>query len=93
MATLKEEVRSHETWYLRFKDLLDAHNSQIGSLASDLKTEVDVRKGGHDEMTIAIRGMQSALSFLKGAAWVVMGILGASAAAAAGWVGKTYLGF
>lgn len=92
LSTLREEVRSHETWYQRFKDLLDAHNSQIGNLAGDLKTEVEVRKGGHDEMTIAIREMQSALSFLKGAAWVVMGILGVGLAIMAGWLGKTILG-
>ena len=75
LSTLREEVRSHETWYQRFKDLLDAHNLQIGGLASDLKSEIDVRKSGHDELTRAIREMQGALSFLKGAAWVVMTIL------------------
>lgn len=92
LLTLKDEVKSHETWYQRFKDSLDAHNAQIGGIASELKTEVEVRKSGHDEMTVAIRGMQSALSFLKGAAWVVMGIFGVTLAALAGWVGKTYLG-
>ena len=44
-------------------------------------------------MTIAIREMQSALSFLKGAAWVVMGILGVGLAIVAGWLGKTILQF
>ena len=30
LSKLRDEVRSHETWYQRFKDSLDAHNSQIG---------------------------------------------------------------
>ncbi|MBI5912338.1 MAG: hypothetical protein HY848_20610 [Betaproteobacteria bacterium] len=92
MLTLRDEVKSHETWYQRFKDSLDAHNAQIGGLANDLKAEVEVRKGGHDEMTIAIRGMQSALVFLKGAAWVVIGIFGAGVAALLGWLGKGLFG-
>lgn len=92
LTSLRDEVRSHETWYQRFKDSLDAHNTQIGSLARDLGAEVDVRKSGHHEMTEAIQGMQSALSFLKGAAWVVMGILGVGFALFVAWIGKTLLG-
>ncbi len=92
LVSLQDEVRSHETWYQRFKDLLDAHNTQIGSLARDLGTEIEVRKSGNDEMTKAIQGMQSALSFLKGAAWVVIGILGVTFTVFLGWFGKTYLG-
>jgi hypothetical protein len=92
LSSLRDEVRSHETWYQRFKDSLDAHNSQIGSLATDLSAEVQVRKAGHHEMTTAIRGMESALSFLKGAAWVIIGILGVGLTAYISWLVAKLLG-
>lgn len=91
LTSLKGEIRSHEAWYQRFKESLDAHNNQIGTLATDLKAEVEVRKGGHDQMTKAIEGMQSALSFLKGAAWVVMTVIGLSFAGLMAWLGPKLL--
>jgi deoxycytidine triphosphate deaminase len=91
LISLKDEIRSHEVWYQRFKESLDAHNGQIGSLATDLKAEIEVRKGGQDQMTRAIEGMQSALSFLKGAAWVVIGILGVAATGLVAWLGPKLL--
>lgn len=91
LTSLKDEIRSHEVWYQRFKDSLDAHNNQIGNLATDLKSEVEVRKSGHDQMTKAIVGMQSALSFLKGAAWVAIIILGVAFTALSAWLGPKLL--
>lgn len=80
LSALQTEVRSHEAWYQRFKDSLEAHNNQIGSLSADLAAEREVRKSGQDELTKALRGMESALTFLKGAAWVVIGVLGVGGA-------------
>jgi deoxycytidine triphosphate deaminase len=92
LTSLKEEIRSHEVWYQRFKESLDAHNTQIGGIATDLKAEVEVRKSGHDQMTKAIEGLQGALSFLKGAAWVMMIILGVAFAGLSAWIGPKLLG-
>lgn len=92
LTSLRDEVRSHETWYQRFKDSLDAHNQQIGKLSKELETESDVRKSGQDDMTKAIRGMEGALSFLKGAAWVAIGLVGTASAAMIGWLIKSALG-
>lgn len=91
LTSLKDEIRSHEVWYQRFKESLDAHNSQIGGLANDLKSEADVRKSGQDQMTKAIEGMQSALSFLRGAAWVVIGIVGVAGTGLIAWLGPKLL--
>jgi hypothetical protein len=43
-------------------------------------------------MTKAIEGMQGALSFLKGAAWVMMIILGVAFAGLSAWIGPKLLG-
>lgn len=76
LTSLRTEVRSHESWYNRFKESLDAHNKQIGEISVDLRSEIEVRKRGEDKMSTVIVGIEKALTFLKGAAWVVMGILG-----------------
>ena len=66
---LRRDIRSHEDWYTRFKESLGAHNQLIGEISKDLKAEVEERKAGQDRLT-------STLTWLKGAAWTLAGVLG-----------------
>jgi deoxycytidine triphosphate deaminase len=92
LVSLRTEIRSHEDWYQRFKQALDTNNAQIGALTADLANEREVRKGGQDQLTTAVESIEKTLSFLKGAAWVVIGILGTALAIVGSWVAKAVLG-
>ncbi len=92
LAALREEIRSHETWYSRFKDSLEAHNKQIGDLTRDLAVESEARKSGQDTLTTAVSSIERTLSFLKGAAWVIMGLLGVGMTLFLGWIAKLAFG-
>jgi len=89
LISLRGEMRSHEDWYKRFKDSLEAHNEQIGALSRDIAGEREVRKSGQDELSGAVQSIKETLSFLRGAAWVVMGILGVAGALFIAWLLKT----
>ena len=86
LQSLRSEIRSHEDWYQRFKDSLDTHNNQIGSLSRDLETEREVRKSGQDTLSTAVSGIERSLTFLRGAAWVVMVILGTGTTLFLAWL-------
>jgi hypothetical protein len=88
LSNLRNEMRSHEDWYKRFKDSLDAHNNQIGSLSRELASEAAVRKGGQDQLTEAVTSIQQTLTFLKGASWVVAIILGVAGTLFVAWLVK-----
>ena len=92
LTNLRTEIRTHEDWYKRFKDSLEAHNEQIGKLAKDLETESVVRKSGQNELTVAVQSVNEALTFLRGASWVVMWILGIAVTLFLVWLGKTWFG-
>jgi dCTP deaminase len=79
VADLRREMRDREDWAKSFQRYLDAHNEQIGRLTADLQAEVEARKIGQDELT-------KALSWLKGAAWTLTGILGLALAVLVAWL-------
>lgn len=85
-------MRNHEDWYRRFKESLDAHNEQIGGLSQGLAAEAESRKTGQDKLTEAVQSVKDTLSFLKGAAWFVMGSFGVGLTLLLAWVGKKWLG-
>jgi deoxycytidine triphosphate deaminase len=68
LSQLKDEIRSHERWYERFKDSLERHNSQIGELGKGLKEEAQVRQAGEDKLSVAVANIQQTLSMLSGMA-------------------------
>jgi len=92
LAALRSDIQSHEEWYRRFKESLEAHNTQIGELTRSLQAESLVREQGHDKLTIAISSVQSTLTFLKGAAWVVGVLLGVASTLAIAWLAKALWG-
>lgn len=92
LALLREEMRSHGTWYLGIKDSLEGHSGQIEKLWRELNAEREVRRSDQDELSKAVHRTEAALSFLKGAAWVVMGVLGTAGALVVAWLGRTFIG-
>lgn len=93
LATLRNEMRSHENWYTRFKDSLEAHNAQIGMLSRDLTNERDVRMAGQDKLSEAVTTIQRTLSKLEGAALFVKWVFGVGVALGlallGAWLAKT----
>ena len=79
VETLRSEISSHENWYNQFKGLLESHNEQIGELTRDLRQETEARMTGQDKLT-------QTLSWLKGAAWAGIGILGIALALLIAWL-------
>jgi deoxycytidine triphosphate deaminase len=80
---LRKEIKSQNDWYERFEGILDRHNTQIGELLKGLDTEVKAREKGEDALSHAISGytdqmraVDRTLTFLKGAAYVIVGLLG-----------------
>jgi len=88
LSALRKEVQSHQSWYDRFKEMLTAHNDQIGRLAKDLEQERDVRRSGQDELTKAVHGIEQTLSILKGGTKVLIWILGIATAAFLAWLAR-----
>lgn len=80
---LRRDIRSHEDWYTRFKDSLEAHNQQIGELSKELRAEVEARRSGEDKLS-------SAVIWAKVVAWILAAlftaILGIFGAWVAGWL-------
>lgn len=79
---LQREITSQNEWYKRFDGILDKHNSQIGDLLTGLSAEVKAREKGEDslsrfmsEYTTQLASVAKTLSWLKGAAWVIGGLL------------------
>lgn len=92
LALLKEEMRSHGVWYHGLKDSLEGHNSEIDKLSKELDSEREARRNCEDELSKAVHRTEAALSFLRGAAWVVMGVLGTAGAFVVAWLGKNVIG-
>jgi len=87
LVALRNEIRTHEDWYRRFKEAQDVNNDQIKALTKDLTDEKEVRRSGQDELSKAVQGITQNLSFLRGAAWFVMGTLGVALAVFLVWLG------
>jgi deoxycytidine triphosphate deaminase len=92
LTSLKNEIRNHEDWYKRFKESLETHNQQIGKLTAELSAESQVRKSGQDDLTTAVQSIKDTLTFLRGAAWIVMGALGIGLAVFLAWLIKMWVG-
>ncbi len=88
LVALRTEIRSHEDWYQRFKESLEANNEQIGKLTKDLGDEKEVRKSGQDELTSAVQSIEKTLSYLKGIARVGLALLGIASALFVTWLAK-----
>lgn len=80
--TIRREIDSQSEWYKRFDGILDKHNSQIGDLLRGLSIEVKAREKGEDLLSQAISGytaqiksFEKGMNWLKGAAWVIGGLL------------------
>jgi deoxycytidine triphosphate deaminase len=86
LVALQGEVRSHLDWYNQFKAALETNSKQISELTGDIQAESEVRRKGEDELTRGLHEVKGSLTFLKGAAWVIAGILGAGLAVAVGVV-------
>jgi hypothetical protein len=86
LVALQGEVRSHLDWYNQFKAALETNSKQISELTGDIQAEKEVRRKGEDELTKGLHEVKGSLSFLKGAAWVIGGILGTGLAVAVGVV-------
>jgi deoxycytidine triphosphate deaminase len=76
---LRRDIRSHEDWYNRFKESLGAHNQLIGEISKDLKAEIGERQTGQDKLT-------RTLSWLKGAAWTLTGVMSVAVAFFLAWL-------
>ena len=75
LDVLRRDIRSHEDWYKRFEKSLDTHNEQIGKLTTGLSVEKENRERGEDKLSEALHGIKGTLFWLRGAAWVVAGIV------------------
>ncbi len=79
---IRREIDSQNDWYKRFDGILDKHNSQIGDLLTGLSSEVKAREKGEDTLSRALSGyteqmksLNKTMEWLKGAAWVIGGLL------------------
>jgi deoxycytidine triphosphate deaminase len=86
LVALQGEVRSHLDWYNQFKAALETNSRQIAELTGDIQAEKEVRRKGEDELTKGLSEVKGSLTFLKGAAWVISGILGTGLVVAVGVV-------
>jgi deoxycytidine triphosphate deaminase len=92
LALIREEMRAQGSGFQGIKDSLESHGSQIEKLWKELDTEREIRRNEQDELTRAVHRMEAALSFLRGAAWIVMGVLGTAGALVVAWIGRTIIG-
>jgi len=76
---LRRDIRSHEDWYSRFKESLEAHNQQIGELSKELRVEVDARRAGEDKLS-------SAVIWAKVVAWILAAIFTAALGLFVSWM-------
>jgi len=72
---LTTDLSSHEQWYRRFEESLGRHDNQIGNLLNGLTAEKETREKGEDKLTEAVQEIRATFIWLKGAAWVIAGIL------------------
>jgi deoxycytidine triphosphate deaminase len=86
LQNLRAEIRSHEEWYNRFKESLDKHDTQIDKLLKGLEVETEARKSGQTELSTGIQNINQVLSFLRGMAWVIVGMLGIGSALLIAWI-------
>jgi dCTP deaminase len=86
LTSLQTEVRSHLDWYNQFKTSLETNSRQISELTKDINSEKEVRRSGQDELTKGLHAVEGSLNFLRGAAWIIGGILGAGLVVALGVV-------
>jgi deoxycytidine triphosphate deaminase len=75
LDAMRNEIRSHEDWYKRFQESLDEHNDQIGQLTAGLTAEKESRSKGEDSLTQALHELKGTMSWLRGAAYVLLGLL------------------
>lgn len=82
MDTLRRQIESQNEWYKRYEGILDRHSNQIGDLLQGLAIEVKAREKGEDSLsraisdyTVQIKSFEKVLNWLKGAAWVIGGLL------------------
>lgn len=76
ITELRRTIDNHNTWSRKFEDYLDKHNEQIGKLTKSLEEETNARKAGQDSLSEAVNKLNHNLSFLKGASWLLGGIVG-----------------
>jgi len=79
---VRREIESHSEWYKRFEGILERHSTQIGDLIRGLDIEVKAREKGEDTISRALaaytdqlKSIERVLTFLKGAAWVLGGLI------------------
>jgi len=82
MDALRREINSQNEWYNRFEGILERHSGQIGDLIQGLAIEIKAREKGEDSLSRAIsdytaqmKSIEKGMNWLKGAAWVISGLL------------------
>lgn len=82
LNTLKSDIRSHDLWYKEFERISSDHEKKIGELLEGLTTEKESRQKGEDKLSDLIAKIDekilpisSSLTFLRGAAWVIGGLV------------------
>jgi len=83
----------HEVWFERLETIAEQHSKQITALISGLETEVEDRKKAQNlpaseiekfsdqikALSSHFREMEKTLSWLKGAWWIIAGLISAVA--------------
>lgn len=82
LSGLRNDIRSHDSWYKEFERISSDHEKKIGELLQGLTTEKESRQKGEDKLSnliekidLKIAPISSNLTFLKGAAWVTGGLI------------------
>jgi deoxycytidine triphosphate deaminase len=82
MDALRRQIDSQNEWYNRFEGILERHSGQIGDLIQGLAIEIKAREKGEDSLSRAIadytaqmKSIEKGMNWLKGAAWVISGLL------------------
>ncbi|MGH9786782.1 MAG: hypothetical protein ACRD88_21650, partial [Terriglobia bacterium] len=55
---------------------LERHDKQIEGLLNSLEAEKDARQSGEDKLSKQLEKLNRTLSWLKGASWAFLGIVG-----------------
>lgn len=84
LTDLRSDIRSHETWYSKFEQLLDAQKERIGELNTGLEKEVEARRSGQTDLEKTVKSIEKTLSYLRGIAKAVFGLVGLAVAVAVG---------
>jgi deoxycytidine triphosphate deaminase len=83
---IRRDIRSHEDWYTRFKDSLEAHSQQIVELSEGLKAESVARGKGEDKLSESMKAIEGTFQRAIGGAKVIGVILAALLALLVAWL-------